>query len=194
MDREQQQLAQAAREWESLLDLADIGHPQVERMMADRERVVAEHATVADRIRALNTLGYRRTDIAAMLGKSYQHVRNVLVADAQTSRRPPEPPLAEPAPRSSGPDAFVRGDTVRLNVRPDGSVLLPPEVLERLETRAGGMLIGTLEDGEMMLRGPHASLRYVRTMVDPWKPGEPLASDELIAERREEERREIGGG
>lgn len=35
--------------------------------------------TVSSKIRALNSEGYTRSEIATFLGKRYQHVRNVLV-------------------------------------------------------------------------------------------------------------------
>ncbi len=53
---------------------------------ADRlARVAAPHATVAGKIRALAGAGVPRADIARFLGKRYQHVRNVLEDDAQSS-------------------------------------------------------------------------------------------------------------
>ena len=42
---------------------------------------IASTASVSDKIRALAAAGYSRADIARMLGKRYQHVRNVLEAD-----------------------------------------------------------------------------------------------------------------
>ena len=52
----------------------------------ERLRVIAQpHATVADKIRALSAAGVARADIARFLGKRYQHVRNVLEDDAQSS-------------------------------------------------------------------------------------------------------------
>lgn len=185
---------------QAFVEMGDLG---AERMLDHREQVMAEHDTVADRIRALHALGYQRTDIAVMLGKSYQHVRNVLVTDAQGGRRRPGTTAASdsPGPTSTPPDqrglepeASVHGATVRLRVRPDGSVLLLPEVLDALEARVGGMVIGEIQEGgEMILRGPRATLRHIQTFIQPWKPGEPLLSEQLIADRREEERREREG-
>ena len=56
-------------------------------MPEDPERlaaIAAQHATVADKIRALAGAGVARADIARFLGKRYQHVRNVLEDDAQS--------------------------------------------------------------------------------------------------------------
>ncbi len=50
--------------------------------LPDAARIVNSAATVSDKIRALDAAGYSRAAIARMLGKRYQHVRNVLEADA----------------------------------------------------------------------------------------------------------------
>lgn len=42
---------------------------------------VEKISTVSDKIRKLNELGFARADIGRMLGKRYQHVRNVLEGD-----------------------------------------------------------------------------------------------------------------
>lgn len=44
---------------------------------------VNDISTVSGKIRALDKMGYTRSQIADMLGKRYQHVRNVLVEDAR---------------------------------------------------------------------------------------------------------------
>lgn len=203
---------------EGMKSLAGMGHPQAEAMMEDLARVRAAHATVSDQIRALDARGYSRADIARLLGKRYQHVRNVLEEDklrAQAARKPAPSPAPDPrgldpnVPRTAAPpspeatseargfepDASVHGNIVRLRIRPDGSVLLPPEVIKALEARVGGMIIGELQgEGELLLRGPGAAMRHIWTMIEPWKPGDALLSEELIADRREENRRESEGG
>ena len=49
----------------------------------DIARVVASEDTVSNKIRALAAGGVPRAEIARLLGKRYQHVRNVLEDDAQ---------------------------------------------------------------------------------------------------------------
>src|ERR1700689_2057832 len=54
--------------------------------MLSRDRmaeIVQPHATVSDRIRALDAVGVPRAEIARFLAKRYQHVRNVLEDDKQ---------------------------------------------------------------------------------------------------------------
>ena len=48
---------------------------------ASVDRVLASHATKADKIRRLDELGMSRADIARAIGVRYQYVRNVLVDD-----------------------------------------------------------------------------------------------------------------
>ncbi len=168
----------------------------------DVARIVASQATVSDKIRALNTAGYPRAEIARLLGKRYQHVRNVLEGD-KVGRAPSaatgvaEEPVAferddmrSVRRRSSAPPRpeFVdRGRGIfRLSIRPDGSVLLPPSVLEALELKGGSGVIARLEGDTLILDGAKETLRKIRELIPPWQPGEPLASDELIAERRRE--------
>ena len=168
----------------------------------DAARIVASQATVSDKIRALNVAGFPRAEIARLLGKRYQHVRNVLegdkvgraalaaigvadepVAFERDDMRPGRRPSSAP-PR---PEYQDRGRGVfRLSVRSDGSVLLPPSVREALDFGAGGGLIARLEGDLFVLQGPRETERRIRKIIPKWKPGEPLWSDELIAERRRE--------
>ncbi len=167
----------------------------------DATRIVASKATVSDKIRALNTAGYSRAEIASLLGKRYQHVRNVLEGDkvgrsaAPTGvaeepavfERDDERPGRRPSSAPPRPEFEDRGRGIfRLSVRQDGSVLLPPSVLEALALKGGSGVIARLEGDTFIFEGPDEALRRIRELIPPWQPGEPLASDELIAERRRE--------
>lgn len=168
----------------------------------DAARIVASQATVSDKIRALNAAGYPRAEIARLLGKRYQHVRNVLEGDKvgraalaaigvaeepAVFERDDERPGRRPSPAPLRPEFADRGRGIfRLSIRPDGSVLLPPAVLEALELKGGSGVIARLEGDTLILDGAKETLRKIRQLIPPWQPGEPLASDELIAERRRE--------
>lgn len=168
----------------------------------DPAGIVASLATVSDKIRALNLAGYPRAEIARLLGKRYQHVRNVLEGDkvgraaSATTGVAEEPAVFERDDESPGrrrssarprPEFEDRGRGIfRLSVRPDGSVLLPPSVLEALDLNGGSGVIARLEGDTFTFEGPDEALRRIRELIPPWQPGEPLASDELIAERRRE--------
>jgi hypothetical protein len=51
-------------------------------------KIVSDHTlNVSSKIRALHAYGVPRAEIAKLLNKRYQHVRNVLVADEQRKQR-----------------------------------------------------------------------------------------------------------
>lgn len=168
----------------------------------DVARIVGSTATVADKIRALDAAGYPRAEIARLLGKRYQHVRNVLEDDKvgraalaaigvteepAVFERDDERPARRPSSAPPRPEFEDRGQGIfRLSVRPDGSVLLPPSVLEALELKGGSSVVARLEGEALIFEGPDEALRRFRALIPPWQPGQPLASDELIAERRRE--------
>ncbi|MBZ0130914.1 MAG: hypothetical protein K8F59_17585 [Rhodobacteraceae bacterium] len=141
-------------------------------------------ATVSDKIRHLDQKGYARADIARILGKRYQHVRNVLEADALKAAQASE---AQDGPSLDG--AF------RLEIGRDGSIMIPQGVMAALGISGGGVLAARLDDGELRLADPLVALRKVQEMLKPMrerlrKEGISL-SDELIAERRAEAMREV---
>lgn len=158
--------------------------------------IVASDLTVSDKIRALAAAGFARADIARLLGKRYQHVRNVLEAD-KVSRAgevasgvaEPQRPFRQPAAPREVED---RGNGIyRLLVREDGSVVLPPAVREALGLQAGGGVIAKLQGDEFKLISGAAAWREIDEILAPYKwKGGPLASDELIAERRAEAARD----
>lgn len=135
--------------------------------------------TVSDKIRLLDREGYARAEIARILDKRYQHVRNVLERDAATAADP------APAREVPGPDTVLR-----LTVAADGTLKLPPEVLRGLDLPQGGVLSGRLENGQLTLIEPLVALRRVQEALRPLSDrlraeGRSIV-DELIAERRAE--------
>lgn len=140
--------------------------------------------TISDKIRRLDGEGFERADIARILGKRYQHVRNVLEADARKVRAKEFADAAE---------TVSTGDVFRVTVEKGGAIRLPGAVLTALGVSDGEVLSARLEGGELRLAEPVAALRRVQAMLAPvretLKPGSSVA-DELIAERRAEARRE----
>jgi hypothetical protein len=57
-----------------------IAQHEVSKIVSDRK------LNISDKIRALHAYGVPRAEIAKLLGKRYQHVRNVLVAEEQKAR------------------------------------------------------------------------------------------------------------
>ena len=71
-----------------------------------------------------------------------------------------------------------------------GRLVLPAEVREKLKIRDGDRVAVSIEeDGTISLTTKEAAIRQLRGMFKHLnRPGEPLASDRLIAERRREAR------
>jgi hypothetical protein len=170
-------------------------------MTEDSERlnvIAAPHATVADKIRALAGAGVARADIARFLGKRYQHIRNVLEGDAQSR---PEGgggyvmgkadlsgvrEHARPFERNDD-EAYIerRGkDVIWLEVKPDGSLPMPPELVEMLEATPGRRVFVELKDGRATMMSGMAAHEGARAIVRKYIPADIDLAGGLIEDRR----------
>ena len=167
----------------------------------DAAAIVASAATTSDKIRALNAAGYPRAEIARMLGKRYQHVRNVLEDDKAREVGTPPQLSAYPGPGVAEAQAdFERkvearaGGYYRFVLGTDGSLILPREVREALRMRDSRVVVGHLDGETFTLIGPEESIRRIQEMARQYiQPGVSLV-DELIADRRAEVAREEADG
>lgn len=161
-------------------------------------KVVSSSMTVSDKIRALDAAGCSRAEIARLLGKRYQHVRNVLEADRVRARAAISGVSEEATPftRAWKDEAVERRGPgrFRLAVSKDGTVVLPREVCEAFGLSGGGGVIAEWEGEELTLISPAESLRRVREALKPYMQEGVSWADELIAERRREVEREEKGG
>jgi hypothetical protein len=167
-------------------------------------RIAEPHATVAGKIRALAGAGVTRADIARFLGKRYQHVRNVLEDDAQSGGsgyvvgradvsavRPEHPPGLEEA--AAEPYAIDAGVAVlRVPVRADGALALPPMALQALGLRPGAVAVAELEADRVVIFSVDESVRRMQAMVRDLIPGDHSLAESLMAERRAEAARDEG--
>lgn len=168
-------------------------------MSLDREqmaKIVEPYATTSDRIRALAAAGAPRAEIARFLGKRYQHVRNVLVDDAQRSGGY-QLGRADLSGVSEDPARFDRSDEAAfverrgrgafwLRVRPDGSIYLPDEVVEALDAPPGNRVFARLKDGELKLISGEAAMEQAREIVRKYIPEEVDLVQSLLDDRRAE--------
>lgn len=76
----------------------------------------------------------------------------------------------------------------RVNLRPDGSFTLPPEVVEALSLHEGDTLLLTLEEQRVVLQSQRQVTRAIQAKYA--RPEFAGMVDELIAERRAEAERE----
>ncbi len=151
----------------------------------DAAKFVHAEGSVADKIRALDAAGYSRAEIARLLNKRYQHVRNVLEGDKLKARS--ARPGAKPW---EAPTTVRAGESFRMTVGTGGVVVLPPELMEAFGLHPGTNLIAHLEGERFTLVSPGESWRKATASIPPWRTGEPLWSEELIAERRREAQKE----
>lgn len=163
-------------------------------------QIVRPYDTVSDRIRALDAAGAPRAEIAKFLGKRYQHVRNVLEGDKQrggytlghadlSGVQEQGAPFERPADDSEFVQARGEG-AYRLVVRPDGSILLPKEILTAFNAEGGGVVMAKLDGDTFGLISAETAMQSLREIAKRYvKPGVSIV-DELIADRRAEAARE----
>jgi len=152
-------------------------------MSPELEKTLAGCKTVAAKIRTLDAAGYPRAEIARLLGKRYQHVRNVLEEPG-----PPQLAAAEPQGMAEADMSFFQytpPHTYFLSVGANGSVVLPLEVLKALGARPGGLIIADLDDERFTLVSGKTGIQLMKSRLAQPPPG-ALASLELIEERRRE--------
>ncbi len=79
----------------------------------------------------------------------------------------------------------------KLRLSSNGRIVIPAEIRQELGLRAGENVYLDVDDGALRVESYAARLRRVQNELAQYvKPGS-LLSDELIAERREEARREM---
>ncbi|MGA9069971.1 MAG: AbrB/MazE/SpoVT family DNA-binding domain-containing protein [Terracidiphilus sp.] len=80
--------------------------------------------------------------------------------------------------------------SVKSKINQNGRIVIPAAIRRQMGLKAGDTLLMDVEDGVLRLETHLARIRRIQREVAQYcKPGR-LASDELIAERREEARRE----
>jgi AbrB family looped-hinge helix DNA binding protein len=84
-------------------------------------------------------------------------------------------------------------DSIRAKARlnANGRIVIPAKVRQELGVQPGDTILMEAEDGVLRIESVQTRIaRIQREFAHLVKPGGPLASDELIAERRAEARRE----
>jgi hypothetical protein len=145
--------------------------PDTERM----KQLTDGLPTKAAKIRALAAEGYTRSQIAAFMGTSYQHVRGVLVRRSQ----PQEEPSAY-----EGSDSLPEAGRARIDA--DGAIRFPTAVLEHLGLKPEGVVSWRMQGDEVVLMSRAAGWRHARDLLRQYVPEGELISDKFVAERRAE--------
>ena len=84
-------------------------------------------------------------------------------------------------------------DQARVNVGPQGRVVIPARLRRVLAIDQGDTLVARVEDGRIVLEKREQVLARLRRRFEK-VPGEVSLANELISERREEARREQEAG
>lgn len=142
--------------------------------------------SVSDRIRDLDKAGHSRAEIARLLGKRYQHVRNVLEADKLKA----SPPAKAAAPTKARDDAPTR---FRFIVGKGGTLTLDADAQAALGVKPGSVVIGLMRGESMMLTEGMASARRAQKLAMAMDTGSGSAVDALFAMRRAEVEAELRG-
>jgi AbrB family looped-hinge helix DNA binding protein len=146
------------------------------------EQLTANLPTKSDKIRALDSSGYTRSEIADFLNIRYQHVRNVLVNDARVAGLPTT------SASTTSPGSNLHPFNVRMG--PDGRIVIPASFREALGLKEGETLLASLVGDEIHLLTVSAAVRRAQAIVRRFVPEGVSLVDELIAERRREADRE----
>ncbi len=85
----------------------------------------------------------------------------------------------------------TRTKNVKARINDNGRIVIPAEIRQRMGIKPGDTLFLTLE-GDVLKVEPHlARIRRIQESLRHLIPADRLLSDELIADRREEARREM---
>jgi AbrB family looped-hinge helix DNA binding protein len=82
----------------------------------------------------------------------------------------------------------IEGIQARINQ--NGRIVVPAVIRRAMGLNLGDGVVMSLEDGVLRIEPQPAKIRRIQTEFEPFADPESLASDELIAERREEARQQ----
>ncbi|CAG1010294.1 MAG: AbrB/MazE/SpoVT family DNA-binding domain-containing protein [Rhizobiaceae bacterium] len=98
----------------------------------------------------------------------------------------------DPAKFEAEPAGLASIAHARLKIDSAGRIVIPAEMRAAMMVKPGETVVAHVVDGEFRIVSPAVALKRVQAFAKKWKvehPGESVV-DELIAERREEARRE----
>ena len=84
--------------------------------------------------------------------------------------------------------------SVSSKINQNGRIVIPAAIRQEMGLKAGESLLMEVEDGVLRIESHRARIRRVSESLRQLIPPECCLSDELIADRREEARREMEEG
>lgn len=167
---------------------------------ADPSSIIAGKTKISDRVRALAQAGYSRSEIAKLIDRTYQQVRQVLVEDERRRSRQDQPaPISsgfheETAPFDPFPKPTRPTAAERLEVDGAGRLTLSPKLRDVLGLAPGDVCVAIPEgEGVIMLMSPLTAMKQAQAIIRRFIPPGVSLVDELLAERRAEVERENQG-
>lgn len=161
--------------------------PAAAAAIADR------YPRISDKIRALHAAGCSRGEIARLLKRSPQQVRQVLALDEARRTRQAQALGGGEREQAAFDHAGVEPSrTYRLAIQTDGSIRLPAHLERDMGLRRGGVVIAEFAGDRLVLLSTATALRQAQDMVKAAVPAAVRLVDELIADRRREAAREDG--
>lgn len=85
----------------------------------------------------------------------------------------------------------MKFESVTTRVNENGRIVIPADFRKSLGLAPGDVVVMSLENGALRIESQAAKVRKIQEEFKPFAAGKSLASEELIAERREEARREV---
>lgn len=80
----------------------------------------------------------------------------------------------------------------KARINENGRIVIPAEIRQKMGLKPGDTVVMKLDaDGELRIESHRARIRQIQESLRHLIPADRLLSDELIAERREEARREM---
>lgn len=139
------------------------------------------------KMRALSEAGRSCAEIAQLLGVSYQRVYNVVGKSSRDKKGG-----AKPA-SNAGAHEGIR-NRVRLKLDAGGRVLIPANVRDAMGIGNDNTVLAWLDGGELRLVSPQVAMRQAQQLARDLIAGSDSLADEVIAERRQEAKREAKNG
>lgn len=82
----------------------------------------------------------------------------------------------------------------RVNVLPNGRLILPASLRRSLGVEKGGQIVAELIDGEVILSTPDAALDRARAIFRQYVPAGTDIGTEIISDRRNENAQDLDAG
>lgn len=87
---------------------------------------------------------------------------------------------------------MAQSESAEVRIGPQGRIVIPASLRRALGIKPGQVMVGRVEDGRLVLERREAILSRLQARFGHAVPRNVSLADELIADRREEARREAG--